>query len=309
GKHRNHSADRGPAQDKGSNDKGDYDPIVLIIPFDMNYEPTVGIDSEQKRKKSYRPPCPAGSNYTTTRRHRRNGLNPSLDSISTTNSGNLKSKRSLKVSVVTSPHPSSPSAPLESYPNSFASGAGADETFSLVSDTWSTDVLASDSELLEQQPSSQQAAATLNLLSSSVLLEPAAGTTQEGKSSLPCLDQERFPTYGDRVTGLCTMSQIDQEKKARTASRASFTRIKNQIVIGIENVAPNLRALAKVFDDSFEELNKRDGVVQELMKMDMTITEEDMIEDQEKSDEYSLMYYEIKFKAAEILDNESYSVM
>lgn len=48
GKHRNHSADRGPAQDKGSNDKGDYDPIVLIIPFDMNYEPTVGIDSEQK---------------------------------------------------------------------------------------------------------------------------------------------------------------------------------------------------------------------------------------------------------------------
>ncbi|XP_073993752.1 GTPase activating protein and VPS9 domains 1 isoform X2 [Rhodnius prolixus] len=30
---------------------------------------------------------------------------------------------------------------------------GADETFSLVSDTWSTDVLASDSEILEQQPS------------------------------------------------------------------------------------------------------------------------------------------------------------
>ncbi|BES98528.1 Hypothetical protein NTJ_11342 [Nesidiocoris tenuis] len=104
------------------------------------------------------------------------------------------------------------------------------------------------------------------------------------------------------------MSQLDREKKARSASRASFSRIQNQLLVGIENVAPNLRALAKVLDDRFEELNKRDGVVQELMKMDMKITEEDMIEDQEKSDEYSLMYYEIKFKAAEILDNESYSV-
>ncbi|BES95036.1 unnamed protein product [Nesidiocoris tenuis] len=74
-------------------------------------------------------------------------------------------------------------------------------------------------------------------------------------------------------------------QKSRTASRASFSRIKNQIVIGIENVAPYLRALAKVFDDRFKELNKHDSVVQELMKMDMTITEEEMIEDHEKSDE------------------------
>ena len=29
---------------------------------------------------------------------------------------------------------------------------GADETISLVSDTWSTDVLASDSEIVEQPP-------------------------------------------------------------------------------------------------------------------------------------------------------------
>ncbi|CAB0008976.1 unnamed protein product, partial [Nesidiocoris tenuis] len=78
------------------------------------------------------------------------------------------------------------------------------------------------------------------------------------------------------------MSQLDREKEARSASRASFSRIQNQLLVGIENVAPNLRALAKVLDDRFEELNKRDSVVQELMKMDMTITEEDMIEDQEK---------------------------
>ncbi|CAB0011479.1 unnamed protein product, partial [Nesidiocoris tenuis] len=221
GKHRNHSADRGPAQDKGSNDKGDYDPIVLIIPFDMNYEPTVGIDSEQKIIEEEEIVSPS-----------------------------VPGRQQLYY------NPPTPSKRPQSQ-----SRFDIDDKF--------------------------------------------------GKFEIKTLveDQERFPTYGDRVTGLCTMSQIDQEKKARTASRASFTRIKNQIVIGIENVAPNLRALAKVFDDSFEELNKRDGVVQELMKMDMTITEEDMIEDQEKSDEYSLMYYEIKFKAAEILDNESYSVM
>lgn len=38
---------------------------------------------------------------------------------------------------------------------------GADETISLVSDTWSTDVLASDSEMLEQPPMPEPPVSTL----------------------------------------------------------------------------------------------------------------------------------------------------
>ncbi|BES99566.1 GTPase activator activity [Nesidiocoris tenuis] len=257
GKHRNHSADRGPAQDKGSNDKGDYDPIVLIIPFDMNYEPTVGIDSEQKilgieknEIENNMDKLKIENSSKTDGQEKRTRFslshddgsigntsdnlevvseapsNPSVassleletedqnDNLSDMVSANVSGRGSPNVSgrdtpssqiieeeEIVSPsvpgrqqlyyNPPTPSKRPQSQSRfdiddkfgkfeikTLVEGAGADETFSLVSDTWSTDVLASDSELLEQQPSSQQAAATLNLLSSSVLLEPAAGTTQ-----------------------------------------------------------------------------------------------------------------------------------
>ncbi|KAF6211715.1 hypothetical protein GE061_012229 [Apolygus lucorum] len=302
GKHRSHSNDRGVVQDTSPPERDEFDPIVLIIPFDMNFEPSIGLDSEQKilgiekseivdKITKIEKPLKSEGQEKRTRfslSHDDGSIGNTSDNLEVVSEApsnhsvasslelenedqndNLSDMVSANVSGRGSPNisgrdtPSSQIIEEEEQPSPALPARqqlyynpptpkrapqvqprfdiddkfgkfeiktlveGADETFSLVSDTWSTDVLASDSEILEQVPQQQLAAMnllpTLPTIPTSVVLESSTNLSTQpndlGETASEAWSTDVMASDSEKMTEIDTDDTASVARSDETGGR------------------------------------------------------------------------------------------